>query len=178
MAIATLNSILDLPLAITKPFVHLAKAGLDGILIWASRPPITVSGRTTPCIAPPLGLSRGLPAKGQESLSCIFDPPWPWLLRKAAPALPGQERRAKGEQIRDYKVEYVRHIARGQTLIQVLRVKKLADAQWAVAPFSKDITDAATHCFDRDTGLPVVAKALNILLQAVFQVKFLRGLLC
>ena len=48
-------------------------------------------------------------------------------------------------------------------------VKKLADAPRAVAPFDKDITRAAKHCFDRDTGLPVAPKALKTYRQALLR---------
>ncbi len=60
-------------------------------------------------------------------------------------------------------------------------VKKLADAPRAVAPFDKDITRAAKHCFDRDTGFPVSPKALKTYRQALLryhlhpEVKFLGG---
>ncbi len=60
-------------------------------------------------------------------------------------------------------------------------VKKLSDAPRAVAPFDKDIIHAAKHCFDRDTGHPVSAKALKTYRQALLryhlhpEAKFLGG---
>ncbi|MBU6418256.1 MAG: DNA polymerase [Proteobacteria bacterium] len=60
-------------------------------------------------------------------------------------------------------------------------VKKLSDAPRAVAPFDKDITRAAKHCFDRDTGLAVAPKALKTYRQALLryhlhpEAKFLGG---
>lgn len=60
-------------------------------------------------------------------------------------------------------------------------IKKAADAPRAVAPFDREPNRAVNHCFDRDTGFPVAAKALKTYRQALLryhlhpEAKFLAG---
>ena len=69
----------------------------------------------------------------------------------------------------------------GRAASPLHKAPKVNDLPRAVAPYDRDHAKAVKHCFDRDSGKPVSAKALKTLAQALVryhlhpEVKFLGG---